>query len=146
LCAGFATRTGTVSATTAERKRQVECIVFVEHLDREIAPTITIMHVVMDNVRMHKGQQVQAWLAKHPRFVWHLPPVHCSWMNQVAQWFSLLQRTRLRIADVADKKHLSQRLMAVVAEWNEHAHPFQWSTKSVAKVMATCEDIVAKAA
>lgn len=67
-------------------------------------------------------------------------------MNQVEQWFSILQRKRLRIADFTDKQHLSQRLMAFVAEWNEHAHPFQWSTKSVAKVMAKCESPMAKAA
>jgi len=146
LFAGFDTRTGKVYATTAERKRQVEFIIFLEHVDREIAPSITTMHVVLDNVRMHKGKQVQAWLAKHPRFLFHFPPVHCSWMNQVEQWFSILQRKRLRIADFTDKKHLSQRLMAFVAEWNEHAHPFQWSTKSVAKVMAKCDSPMAKAA
>jgi transposase len=146
LFAGFDPRTGTVYATTASRKRQVEFIVFLEHLEREIAPTITTIHVVLDNVRMHKGKQVQAWLATHQRFVFHFPPVHCSWMNQVEQWFSILQRKRLRIADFADKKHLAQRLMAFVADWNERAHPFQWSTKSVAKVMAKCENAAAKAA
>jgi DDE superfamily endonuclease/Homeodomain-like domain len=146
LFAGFDTRTGQVYATTAERKRQVEFITFLEHVDREIAPRITTIHVVLDNVRMHKGKKVQAWLAKHPRFVFHFPPVHCSWMNQVEQWFSILQRKRLRIADFADTPHLAQRLMAFVAEWNAHAHPFQWSTKSVAKVMAKCESTLAKAA
>jgi hypothetical protein len=90
LFAGFDTRTGTVYATTAERKRQGEFIAFLEHVDREMAPHITTIHVVLDNVRMHKGKQVQAWLAKHPRFVWHFPPVHGSWMNQVEQWFSIL--------------------------------------------------------
>jgi len=146
LCAGFDTRTGTVYATTAERKRQVECITFLEHVDQEIAPHITTMHVVLDHVRMHKGKQVQAWLAKHPRFVVHFPPVHCSWMNQVEQWFAIVQRKRLRMADFADKKPLAQRLTAFVAEWNEQAHPFQWSTKSVAKVMAKCESPMARAA
>jgi transposase len=114
--------------------------------EREIAPTITTIHIVLDNVRMHKGKQVQAWLSKHPRFIFHFPPVHCSWMNQVEQWFSILQRKRLQIADFADKQHLAERLLAFVAEWNEHAHPFQWSTKSVAKVMARCESPMAKAA
>src|SRR5262249_46980217 len=99
LFAGFDTRTGKVYATTAERNRQVECILFLEHLERAIAPTITTIHVVLDHRRMHKGKQVQAWLATHPRFVFHLPPVHCSWMNQVEQWFSIVQRKRLRIAD-----------------------------------------------
>jgi transposase len=56
----------------------------------EIASHITTIHSVLDNLRRHKGKQVQAWLAKHPRFVFHSPPVHCSWMNQVEQWFSIL--------------------------------------------------------
>lgn len=146
LFAGFATRTGKVYATTAERKRQGEFITFLEHRDREIAQTILTIHVVLDNVPRHKGKKVQAWLIKHPRLVFHFPPVHCSWMNQVEQWFSILQRKRLRIADFADKPHLAQRLMAFVAEWNEHAHPLQWSTKSVAKVMAKCESTLAIAA
>ena len=67
-------------------------------------------------------------------------------MNQVEQWFSILQQKRLQIADFADKKPLAERLLAFVAEWHEHAHPLRWSTKSVAKVMAKCENPVAKAA
>ena len=44
-------------------------------------------------------------------------------MDQVGQWFSLLQRKRLHISDFADLDHLAERLMAFVAEWNVHAHP-----------------------
>ena len=111
-----------------------------------MAPSIKTIHVVLDNVRMHKGKPVQAWLATPPRFVFHCPPVHCSWMHHVEQWCSILQRQRLRLAEFADKKPLSQRLLAFVAEWNAHAPPFQWSTTSVAKVMATCASSLAKAA
>ena len=59
-------------------------------------------------------------------------------MNQVEQWFSILQRKRLAIADFADKAELAERLQAYIREWNEIAHPFNWSTKSVAKIMAKC--------
>jgi transposase len=139
LFAAFDTRTGKVYAHIAERKRQKEFIEFLEKLDREIPEHVTRVHLVMDNVRMHTGKQVQAWLAKHPRFKFHHPPVHCSWMNQVEQWFSILQRKRLAIADFADKAHLAERLHAFVEEWNDHAHPFNWTRKSVAKIMAKCE-------
>jgi len=139
LFAGFDTRTGKVYARTAERKRQVEFIAFLEQLDQQIPSNITLIHIVLDNLPMHYGKQVRAWLAEHPRFLFHFPPVHCSWMNQVEQWFSILQRKRLRIADFADKAALAERLMAFVEEWNAHAHPFNWSTKSAAKVMAKCE-------
>src|SRR5919199_4301645 len=92
LFAAFNTRTGKVYGLTAERKRQEEFIAFLEQRDREIPATVKTVHVVLDNLRMHKGKQVQAWLARHPRFVFHHPPVHCSWLNQVEQWFSILQR------------------------------------------------------
>jgi transposase len=139
LFAAFDTRTGKVYAHTAERKRQKEFIEFLDQLDREIPASVTKVHLVLDNLRMHTGKQVQAWLEKHPRFAFHHPPVHCSWMNQVEQWFSILQRKRLAIADFRDKAQLAERLHAFVAEWNEHAHPFEWSRKSVAKIIAKCE-------
>ena len=60
-------------------------------------------------------------------------------MNQIEQWFGILQRKRLRVSDFSSLDQLAERLMAFVEEWNAHAHPFNWSTKSVAKVMAKCE-------
>ena len=50
----------------------------------------------------------------------------------------ILQRKRLAIADFADKAELAERLQAYIQEWNEVAHPFKWSTKSVTKIMAKC--------
>jgi hypothetical protein len=34
------------------------------------------------------------------------------------------------------KDHLRTKLAQFICEWNQQAHPFNWSTKSVAKVMA----------
>src|SRR4029079_9802395 len=121
------------------RKRQAEFIEFLERLDREVPAAITKVHLVMDNLKMHTGKQVQARLSRNPRLEFHHPPVHCSWMNQVEQWFSILQRKRLAIADFADKAHLAERLHTFVNEGNEHAHPFNWTRKSVTKIMAKCE-------
>ncbi|HEY9710167.1 MAG TPA: IS630 family transposase [Oculatellaceae cyanobacterium] len=139
LFAAFDTRTGKVWGQTYKRKRQEEFIAFLEYLDKEIPLSITTIHLVLDNLSVHKGQKVQAWLLKHPRFLLHHPPVHCSWMNQVEQWFSILQRKRLNIADFADTKALGERLEAFIAEWNTTAHPFAWSEKSIAKVLAKCQ-------
>ena len=117
-----------------------------EILDHEFGPSITALHIVLDNLRMHKGKLVKAWLVKHPRFQFHHPPVHCSWMNQVEQWFSILQRKRLGIINFADKQELAQRLDAFVREWNAHAHAFRWSRNSFDKVLAACEKNMAAAA
>lgn len=136
LFAAFDTRSGKVYGETFDRKRQKEYITFLENLDAEIPDKVTTIHLVLDNVSTHHGKQMRAWLEEHPRFVLHFTPVHCSWMNQVEQWFSVLQRKRFRIADFKDKADLAAKIHPFIAEWNEQAHPFNWSTKSVAKVMA----------
>lgn len=134
--AAFDTRSGNIYGLCRDRKRQAEFIEFLEMLDAQIPPEISVVHVVLDNLIMHKGKQVRAWLERHPRFKFDFPPVYCSWMNQVEQWFGILQRKRLSISAFDSKQDLESKLMQYIAEYNLHAHPFNWSTKSAAKVMA----------
>jgi hypothetical protein len=143
LFAAFDTRSGTVYGHCYARKRQREFIAFLEALEAAIDAHIQTIHLVCDHVSMHHGKEVRQWLATHPRFVVHFTPVHCSWMNQVEQWFSILQRKRLRIVDFASTDHRRPKLEQFIGEWNQHAHPFNWSTKSVAKVMAAAPAMAA---
>jgi hypothetical protein len=105
-------------------------------LEAEMPTTITTIHLICDNARPHHGQHVRAWLPGHPRFGLHFTPVPCAWLHQVEHWCSSLQRKRWRIVDVAAKADLQATRMQCIAEWNEVAHPFNWTTKSVAKVRA----------
>ena len=146
LFAAFDTRTGKVYGQCYSRKRQVEFIQFLEHLDREISTTITRVHLVLDNLRVHKSKKVLAWLEAHPRFKFHFTPVHCSWMNQVEQWFSILQRKRLSIEDFESKLDLSTKLLGFIDVWNRYAHPFNWTRHSFDKVLARAEARALKSA
>jgi hypothetical protein len=143
LFAAFDTRSGRVYGHCYERKRQREFMAFLEAVDVEVDECIRTIPLVCDNVSTHHGKEVRTWFAQHPRFVLHFTPVHCSWMNQVEQWFSILQRNRLRIADFASKDQLRAKLDQFIQEWNQHAHPFNWSTKSVAKIMAAAPALAA---
>jgi transposase len=136
LFAAFDPRSGQVYGDGAARKRPQACRAFLAHLDREMAPHIKMMHVVCDHVSTHHGQEVHQWLSKPSRFRVHFTPVHGSWMNHVEQWFSIRPRTRFSIVDVESKDHLRAKIDQFIDEWNQPAHPFNWSTKSVAKVMA----------
>lgn len=136
LFAAFDTRSGRVYGQCYERKRQEEFIAFLAHLEDQISDTIKTIHLVCDNLKVHSGRQVIKWLEDHPRFCFHFTPVHCSWMNQVEQWFSILQRKRFRIADFACAEDLRAKINQFIVEWNQRAHPFNWTTKSAAKIMA----------
>ena len=139
LFAAFDTRSGEVYAGQFRRKRQVECIQFLEHLDRLIPAPITTVHVICDNVSVHHGKTVRAWLVRHPRFHFHFLPVHCSWMNQVEQWFSILRRKRLRNANFVDLADLAASIATFIDQWNETAHPFRWTAASFEKILATVD-------
>ena len=88
-----------------------------------------------DNVSIHKGKLAQQWLARHPRFKMHHTPVHCSWMNQVEQWFSILRRKRLVAPNFADLDDLAAKITLFTIEWNEVAHPFKWTAASFSKIL-----------
>jgi transposase len=145
LFAAFDTRSGRVYGVTTRRKRQVEYLTLLEHLDRAIPAAITTIHLLADNVSVHHGKLVQRWPDDHPRFVAHLTPVHCSWMNPVEQWFGILRRKRLRSPSFADLAALQQAIHQFIAEWNEIAHPFRWTTHSFDKILAKIEVALASA-
>lgn len=136
LFAAFDTRTGRVYGETYDRKRQREFIAFLETLEEKIPKRTTRIHLIVDNVSSHHGKEVRKWLKTHPRFEFHFTPPYCSWINQVEQWFSILERKRFRIVDFKSKDDLRTKIKNFIQQWNEIAHPFNWSTKSVAKVMA----------
>ena len=136
LFAAFDTRSGRVYGVTTRRKRQVEYLSLLEHLDQTIAASVTTIHLLADNVSVHHGTLVRAWLAAHPRFVAHFTPVHCSWMNPVEQWFGILRRKRLRSPNFADLTVLQRAIHQFIADWNEIAHPFRWTATSFDKILA----------
>jgi len=139
LFAAFDTRSGEVLGLCRRRKRQVEFIEFLELIDRATPRRITLIHLVCDNVSVHHGKLVKAWLAKHPRFRMQFTPVHCSWMNQVEQWFSILQRKRLTAPNFVDLADLETKIVAFIREWNQQAHPFAWKPTSFDKVLSKIE-------
>ncbi|MDQ3829987.1 MAG: hypothetical protein M3361_11920 [Candidatus Tectomicrobia bacterium] len=118
------------------RKRQRECSAFLDCLDAEVPVQMTSIHLSGDTARPQQGKHVHAWRPSHPRCIWHCTPVHCSWLNQVEPWCSILQRKRPRLVDFASKADLLAKLMHFIAEWNTVAHPVNWTTTSVANVMA----------
>lgn len=135
LFAAFDTRTGEVLGLLRPRKRQVEFIELLEMIELATPATVTSIHLVCDNVSVHHGKLVRAWLDGHPRFQMHFTPVHCSWMNQVEQWFSILQRQRMAAPNFADLADLKMKVLAFIAEWNQRARPFSWAKNSFEKIL-----------
>jgi len=60
------------------------------------------------------------------RFVY--TPKHCSWLNQIELWFSILARKLLRRASFTSTDDLRARILAFVDYFNRTmAKPFMWT-------------------
>jgi transposase len=55
-------------------------------------------------------------------------PKHCSWLNQIEIWFSILARKLLRRASCTSTDDLRERLLAFIDYFNRTmAKPFKWT-------------------
>lgn len=60
------------------------------------------------------------------RFVY--TPKHCSWMNQIELWFSVLGRRLLKRSSFFSPEHLEEQLVAFIAYFNRTmAKPYAWT-------------------
>lgn len=64
------------------------------------------------------------------RLVIHFTPKHCSWLNQIEIWFSILARKLLRRSSFNSKAQLKNRILEFIDYFNHTmAKPFKWTYK-----------------
>ena len=87
LFAALDVKTGEVIGECMPRHRAKEFIRFLKKIDRVVVKSLDL-HLILDNYKTHKTKEVQAWLAKHPRFKLHFTPTSSSWINLVERFFA----------------------------------------------------------
>jgi transposase len=117
---------GNVIGRCMQRHRHQEFIRFLNAIEAEI-PASKIIHVVLDNYATHKHPKVRAWLARHPRFIFHFTPKSCSWLNAVETLFSRLTRRRLKRGVFRSIVELQAAINRFLAETNADPKPFLWT-------------------
>ena len=91
LYAALETSSGQLIGSTASRHTSQE---FVRFLQEVVAtqPSGKEIHLIVDNLSAHKTKLVERFLADHPNVSLHYTPTYSSWLNQVENWFSKVQR------------------------------------------------------
>ena len=78
---------------TAPRHTSEQFVAFLTDLVAS-QPARREIHVICDNVCSHKTERVNDFLAEHRNVRMHFTPTYSSWLNQVENWFSRIQRGR----------------------------------------------------
>ncbi len=92
------------------------------------------MHLILDNLSVHKTPAVQRWLVQHPRFVLHFTPTYASWMNMIERFFGLLTEHALKRGSHSSVPVLRQAIGDYIDEHNKLGKPFVW-TKTAEEVL-----------
>jgi len=117
---------GKVIGRCMQRHRHQEFIRFLNAIEREV-PLGKLVHVVLDNYAAHKHPKVRAWLARHPRFVFHFVPTSCSWLNAVEGFFAKLSKRRLKRGVFCSIVDLQAAINRFLEETNNDPKPFIWT-------------------
>jgi transposase len=117
---------GTVIGRNMQRHRHQEFLRFLNTLEAEV-PVGKIVHVILDNYATHKHPKVLAWLARHPRFVFHFTPTSCSWLNAVETFFATLTKRRLKRGVFRSVVDLQAAINRFLDEANHDPKPFVWT-------------------
>jgi transposase len=117
---------GKVIGRCMQRHRHQEFIRFLNAIEAEV-PMSKVVHVILDNYAAHKHAKVRAWLARHPRFVFHFTPTSASWLNAVEGYFAKLTRRRLKRGVFRSIVDLQAAINRFVAETNDDPRPFTWT-------------------
>ena len=65
--------------------------------------------------------------------VFHYTPKHCSWLNQIEIWFSILMRKLLKRSSFLSEGDLAVKILDFIAYYNDKmAKPFKWTYKGKA--------------
>ena len=124
---------GQVISQCQQRHRHIEWLKFLRQIDRQ-TPKKKTLHLIADNYATHKHPVVQAWLAKHPRFVMHFTPTLASWLNMVERFLRDITTERLRRGVFTSASELVAAIDEYVAHHNINPKPFIW-TKSARDIL-----------
>jgi transposase len=119
-------RTGLVFGGFCQQRGRTEFVQFMDLLAAEY-PRGPV-HLILDNLNTHSGPAVEAWLQRHPRFVFHFTPFHASWLNQIENWFGRLTNKVLRRGSFTSVPDLQAKIRDYIRYHNIHdARAIHWT-------------------
>src|SRR3954465_13976714 len=132
LFAALEVATGSVLDRCYDRHGKAEFLDFLKQVLR--AYPRRDLHIVLDNYHTHKHDDINQWLARHPRITLHFTPTSGSWVNLGKVFFGIITRQAIRRGSFDSVKQLVSAIRAFIDAYNERCRPFIW-TKTADEIL-----------
>ena len=126
LFAALHVKSGRVLGRAALRSTSEEFVAFLSELV-VTQPRGREIHIIADNHSAHKSKRVAQFLADHPKVHIHFTPTYSSWLNQVENWFSKIERQVIARGVFTSVPDLARKLMRFIRLYNKTARPIKWA-------------------
>lgn len=125
LLAALEIATGKVIAHVRDRRTTVDFLSFMDDVGKSYPRSE--LHVVLDNLNIHKNEAAKQWLLRHARVHFHYTATHASWMNMIECFFSILTKQALTHSVQRSKKDLKEFLLRYLNQYSQNPTPFTWT-------------------
>ena len=89
-----------------------------------------VVHAITDDYAAQTHPEVLAWLADNPRWLFHVTPTSCPWLNAVEGFFSKVTRQALRPGVVRSVGDPVATIERSIANAHDHPKPFVWAASA----------------
>ncbi len=126
LIAALSVHEGEITAKTIEKNNAANFLSFLKNLEKKYNKKE--LHIIADNLSVHKHKDVKRWLSKKENIKIHFTPTYSSWLNQIEIWFNILTKDVLKGGIWKSKQELTSQIMEYIKTYNmTRAKPFQWT-------------------
>ena len=98
------------------------------------------IHVVADNLTAHRTLKVDDFLQAHQTVHLHFVSTHSSWLKQVEQWLSKIERDIIAIGALNAGYDLNKKLMRHIRQYNKAPRTLKWKHFDPARHMSIDPD------
>jgi hypothetical protein len=98
------------------------------------------IHVIADNLTAHRTLKVNDFLQAHQTVHLHFVPSYPSWLKQVDQWLSKIERDIIASGMLNSGYDLNKKLMRHIRQYNKAPRTLKWKHFDPARRMAIDPD------
>lgn len=140
LYAAFNTRSREGLRKTAARHTSAVFVAFLSDIVVN-QPRGNEIHVIADNLSVHKTGLVDDLLGAHPRVHLHFTPTYSSWLNHVELWCSKIERDVLARGVFTSLPALKRQLMRYIRHYKRTPRTVKWKYSHPTRRITATSDV-----